>query len=180
MGAQVDLSGARLADVSVHLCSRKLRMPQQFLYGAQVCSSIEEVCRESVAEGVGCGWFLQSGPGAVLLQKIHHAAGGQTAPKAIEEQCIGGSLAKQLGTGVLEIVAQGLPGWCAEQGDSLFGSLSPNAQFVAVPVNTAQVQAGQFAHPQACSIQDLQDGAVTYPLRVRLIGRAKQGHRFLH
>jgi len=49
---------AALEDVGVGHGGFDIFVPEQFLYGADVVSILEEMCGEGVSEGVGCDTFI--------------------------------------------------------------------------------------------------------------------------
>jgi hypothetical protein len=49
MRASIGLAQMRGGDMSIHLGGPERRMPQQFLYGAQVGPSLEEMSREGMS-----------------------------------------------------------------------------------------------------------------------------------
>ena len=72
-------------DVGVDLSCRQAFVTEQFLYGAQIGASVEQVRGKGMAKRVRSGQFVQSGEREILFQHSRHAARGQSGAESVQE-----------------------------------------------------------------------------------------------
>ena len=66
----VQLCQSLIGDMGVNLRSREVAMAEQHLYHAQICTVVEQMCGESMAQRVRRQWHLQLNLRSIVFNTI--------------------------------------------------------------------------------------------------------------
>src|SRR5688500_758472 len=124
---------------------RQTRVPQQFLYHAQVCAAIEKVRGETMAQAVRPHLDRNSRLLQMLVDDARHAPGRDPLAAIIEKDrrlALAGKLpAPAL---LLAVIAQRLHGDLTDRNDPLFGALADHPNNAELKIDVGPIEADQL------------------------------------
>lgn len=148
-------------EVRVNFCGGDAFVTEHFLYGAKVGPTFHEVGGEGVAEGVRTDFLCDA---CNFCQVLHHGENGHAGEfvaVVIKEYDVGSLLLYlHLLSAALNIVADSFAGGFADGDDSFLVSFPDDAYVTFLEVETGEPEVDEFAHAEAATIQNLDDGAI--------------------
>jgi len=171
MCLEVDVAAASIRDVGVALRRPEIRMPEHLLHGAQVRSSLEEMCRERMAQEVRMDASgLEAGTVGELAQDEERAGARERSASRVQEE-LRPIAAVEVRPPEGEIAAHCLCRGTPEWDEPLLSALSEHAHHALLERDAVLLQPDRLGDTQTGAVQELHER----PVAQRPRGRPDRG-----
>ena len=162
----VSLGDLLAAEVVVDLGGGEMFVAEQFLHLPQIGTTVEQVRRIRVAQGMGTGSTVEARLADVSVEDLADRSIGNAITEAIQQNrvrapvSILGLPACRDGFLVTEESGQRM---LADGNDALLASLSKGANQSRRTVDVEPVERDQFTDPETGAVEDFEDGSISQP-----------------
>ena len=167
VGLVVRLAASAIRHVRVTLGRPEIGVAEHLLHRAKICTALEEVRREGVAEQVRMdATRLEACAFGELAKDQERTGTGERAAASVEEE-LRSVAPVEMRPAECEVPAHGLGGGAAERNESLLATLSEHAYHTLLDGDTVLLQPDGLRHTEARAVHELHERSIAQGPRHR-------------
>src|SRR4051812_24085501 len=157
MCVMISIKQSALCDMGVQLCGSQISVAEQLLDTAQIGTTVQQVGREAMPQGMGTRRIDQAGSEQVRFEQTADAPRRQTGTALIEEE---GRLPGKSGFPKPNPASQPTRRLLTDRTEPFAAALAADPDQLLVAVDVVHVQTNQLANPQTAPVEGLQHRAI--------------------